>query len=267
MQCACNEHPDPFKFNQDDHAYSGPEVEIIPQAGIGTNPIEVSIWEDDAYPCTGSSGRPPFVPVDHQHAFDNWGARPTVTVSLINGNTMVSFATLAVPMVLDPDSNPLTPQHDDEIGEARVPSCWRSSGGTYFGLYLSDANHPWNGNAQLDFRFGARDPICPPPSFYVSLDGPSSDSAYASVTVTATPHYYTSPVHYDWTIDGAPACSDATTCTGSIGPEGSYTTFAVEATDGAGSVASASHQVFAEYSGCPGCQHPATSAVVRPPSW
>lgn len=247
LQCAGNSQPNPFKFNQDDHTYSGPEVEIIPQAGIGANPVEVSIWEDDVTPCTGSGGRPPFVWETTQNEFDAWGARPTVTV---NGSPIVSMATLAVPMVLHPDSNPLNPQHDDEIGEARVPSCWPSSGSgpATFGLNYSASGHASNGSVNLDFRFGTRNPLCTPPPLSVTLGGPSMWPAYQVVTVTASASYGTPPYHYTWLVNGAPysGCGDKYWCDKTMGAPGTGTYFQVTVNDAQGGHASDSHIVIAQ---------------------
>jgi len=263
-QCAGEHQAPPFQFDQQDHSWSGPEVQIIPEDGVGTNPIQVSVWEDDITACDPSMGRPPHVSQGTMDRYTAWASRPTVTVSLVNSVKVVSFASLGVPLALYVDTTVLN--HDDEVGEARVPTCWPSSGGTYFALYLSDASHTWNGNARFDFRFGQRDPICAPPSFSVSVDGPSSGPAYASVTVTASPANYVSPVHYIWTVNGAPACGDETSCMGTLGAEGSYTLFAVTATDGAGSQATGSRSIFAEYSGCPECNAPGRAPSKRRPA-
>src|SRR5574341_296974 len=263
-QCAGEHQATPFQFDQQDHSWSGPEVKIIPEDGVGTNPVEVSVWEDDITACDPSTGRPPHVSQGTMDQYTAWGSRPTVTVSLVNSVKVVSFASLGVPLALYVDTTVLN--RDDDVGEARVPTCWPSSGPTYFALYLSDASHTWNGNARLDFRFGQRDPICPPPSFSVSVDGPSSAPAYSSVTATAIPANYVSPVHYVWTINGTSACGDATTCTGNLGAEGTYTEFAVTATDGTGSQATGSRSIFAEYSGCPDCMSPGRAPSKRRPT-
>lgn len=199
LQCAGAQQPAPFYFNQDNHYYSGPEVEIIPQSGINTNPVEVSFWEDDhGDPCTGSDGRPPTVGTTTQDDFNAWGSRPTVTISLVNGITTVSFATLDVPLVLTVDHTQYN--KDDEVGEARVPSCWpSSSGAASFDLRYSASGHASNGNAALDFTFGQRAPICP---LSVTVDGPRVVGMNENCTWTVNASYGTPPYTYEWQRNG-----------------------------------------------------------------
>lgn len=197
VQCAGEHQAYPFQFDQNNNTWSG-LVEVVPEDGIGTNPIEISLWEDDRTACDPGSGRPPKVSQGNNNAYIAWGPRPTVTVSLVNGIKVVSFATLGVPLVLDvPDIL----DHDDELGEARVPSCWQSNGGTPFNLYMSDPGHPGNGQVSLDFRFGQRNPVCP---MSVTISGPAFVYANTIATWTAVVANGTSPYSYQWYFDGSP---------------------------------------------------------------
>jgi hypothetical protein len=242
LQCAGEFRAAPFYFAQEDHIWSG-EVEVIPEAGVGTNPIEVSLWEnDDTAHCASGSGRPPFVSPGNDDQFIAWGPRPTVTVSLVNSVKVVSFATLGVPMVLDRDGSGF-PDHDDEIGEARVPSCWQKTGGAGFNLYMSDAGHPGNGQVSLDFRFGQRNPVCP---LSVVINGPTFVYAGSVETWTAVPANGTAPYSYQWYFNGSPVGTgqDYTGDTGGVDFE-----LSVTVTDAVG--ATASDLINVTVSSCP----------------
>lgn len=260
-QCAGEHRAVPFFFDQDEASWSGPEVMVLPEDGIGTNPIQISVWEDDETACGLSGGRPPRVDPDVIERYNAWGPRATVTVSLVNQVKVVSFADLAVPLVLELDPDGL--QADDEVGEARIPSCWTSSGGTAFVLRYSNPSHDSNGWVKLDYRFGQRDPICPPPSCVVHASGPDTATPFAWVTVTATTSNCSDPVTYNWTINGSPACGDEASCTGQVGDEGSYTTFEVTVIDGRGATPSDALTIFVPFQGCPECLVPAKSRAGR----
>jgi hypothetical protein len=148
--------------------------------------------------------------------------------------------------------------HDDFVGLVQGPiyGCFPASGPVAYDIKASESG-PRVGLLKIEPSLAdERDPICPPPSFSIYLDGPTSGPAYSAVTVSAIASNYVNPIDYFWTVNGSPACSNTSTCTANLGSEGSYTTFAVEATDGAGSVASASLTVLAEYGGCTGCLSP-----------
>jgi hypothetical protein len=246
VQCAGEHQADPFRFDQNDPLWSSSDsaaVEVVPEGGVGTNPIEISLWEDDDTACDPGSGRPPITIQSNRDQFTSWGPRLVVSVSLENGVKVLRPAELGVPLILG--TNDVGPDVDDELGEATVPSCWMSPNWREtFPLHMSDAGHPSNGQIELDFRFGQRQPACQQ-SLTVYLDGPNSGSPYTNVTISASPSNYVLPVHYAWTVNGAPACGDQNTCTASLGAAESYTAFAITVTDGSGSQASASHAVYA----------------------
>jgi hypothetical protein len=249
-QCAGEHRADPFYFDQDNQTWSD-EVQIVPEDGIGANPVEISVWEDDDTECGLSGGRPPRVDLKVIDRYNAWGQRPTVTVTLVNQVKVVSYSTLGVPLVLTRDDEGL--QSDDEVGEATVPSCWPSSGPVAFNLHYSNPGHAANGHVSLDYRFGQRDPVCPPPPLSVAMSGPSSGAAYEWVTVTATVSNYVAPVSYEWTVNQAPACGNLSSCSASLGESGSYTRFDVTVTDAAQDTAYGYLIVFACY-GDPPCE-------------
>lgn len=151
---------------------------------------------------------------------------------------------------------------DDYVGTL-LPACQT-------GHSFSDANHAIIGeNNELRGRAQiintadttqAQRGYCPPPPMSVSLDGPGTGQAFESVTMTATASHYSGPLTYNWTTNGSPACGNQSTCTGQLGDEGSYTSFAVTVTDSIPQTAGNSTNVFAEFSGCPGCNRPGSSA-------
>jgi hypothetical protein len=91
----------------------------------------------------------------------------------------------------------------------------------------------------------------------VSLTGPTADTAYKEVTVTASASGGVSPYDYTWTIDGSSACNNSDTCSGELGDQGSYTTFGVTVTDASGYNSYEEHTVYAEWAQCQGCLGPA----------
>jgi hypothetical protein len=256
LQCAGESQSYPYYYDQDDDTWSG-TVQVILEAGVGINPVEFSMWEDDIadVPCEPNYGRPPYVTSGTNTDFGNWGERRVVVVSVNGGVKTVSYDDLGIPLALDVN---WSGNHDDPVGELQGPAidCWPTTGSTSFTIYEPSSSHPQNGYAYLNFTFGQRDPTCAPPPFSVTISGPGSGAAYESVTMTASVSQAVGAVTYSWTINGSPACSTQNTCTGQLGGEGSYTTFAVTATDAAQQVASDSRTVFAEYSGCPECMKP-----------
>jgi hypothetical protein len=183
LQCAGEEQSVPFWYNHDtsDEPWKG-EVTLILEDGIGTNPVQFSIWENDdpgGYECTPNSGRPPEVDNGVIDNYSVWGARPVTRVTSSGGTQVVSIDTRPLAVALADES---AGDDDDEVGELQFAggSCWPEQGPVRFNLYLSGPGHTNTGNADLDFRFGERDPVCqappspdPLPSGSVSISGPS----------------------------------------------------------------------------------------------
>lgn len=96
-----------------------------------------------------------------------------------------------------------------------------------------------------------------PPPFSVSISGVDADTAHKSVTMTANPSNGSSPYTYAWTINGSSACGNQSTCTGQLGDQGTYTSFAVTVIDATPDTASASKNVYAQWSDCQNCLRPA----------
>lgn len=93
-------------------------------------------------------------------------------------------------------------------------------------------------------------------SVYSSMSVIGSAPAYSDVTAEASASNYLAPITYAWTINGSPACGNASSCTAQLGAEGSNTTFAVTVTDAEGQWSSSSANVMAQYSECPSCMAP-----------
>jgi len=91
---------------------------------------------------------------------------------------------------------------------------------------------------------------------------PNLGQPYESVTITATPHNYVSPVNYSWTVNGAAACRNESTCSAPLGDQATYTYFHVTASDAVPSSAGGDWSVFAEWM-TPPCDNAPRQGVVR----
>jgi hypothetical protein len=196
-QCAGEEQGGDFKFNHDesDEVFED-DVALILEAGIGTNPIEISVWEDDdGDPCDTDGGRPPDTGNDIIDDFDNMAARELISV-IGSGSKTVGLDTLTTNMDLD-----YAQFADDPIGELSLSnSCFPSSGEVRFNAYKPD-HGTYNGYAYLDFTFGTRSPFCgtPPPAVLsASVSGPTTVQSGASCTWNANVSGGETPYTYSW---------------------------------------------------------------------
>jgi hypothetical protein len=253
LQCAGEERVTPFFYDHNDDAENPWEAEVtlILEDGIGTNPVQFSVWENDGLDndqrCSGTGGRPPEVDDVVNDNYNAWGAREVHRVTSSDGTKLIQIETLSIGIAL---SNDESGDDDDEVGELRPPSCWASEQGPVrFQLRLSESAHPLTGNVDVDFRFGQRDPICeppPPPEMSVTINGPSSWPAYSVVTVTADVSNFTSPLTYEWKVNNSPYCGNVSWCDKAMGAPGTSNYFYLTVTDGDGDQASNYHIVYAQ---------------------
>lgn len=147
--------------------------------------------------------------------------------------------------------------HSNEVGNAcftaSVSVVYTDNNFTVYGSIYNSLNQFVTSSDTLDVTVNI------PPPLSVSISGPTVDTANTYVTMTATASYGTQPYSYAWTINGSPACGNQSTCTGQLGVQGSYTDFAVTVTDADQNTASASREVFAEWSQCSTCLGPSKS--------
>lgn len=275
-QCAGQDQTVPFRYDHNDDAENPweEEVTLILEGGIGTNPVQFSVWENDqavpvaAGPCISSGGRPPEVDDGIIDNYNAWGARNVTAVTSSGGTKLIRIE--SHPIGIDLADNE-APDDDDEVGEVRPTSCWPTEQGPVrFDLRLSEAGHPLTGKVDLDFRFGQRDPICPPPPMIVEIRGPTSAPEFSSVTVRADVSNATAPLSYAWKKNGSPTCGNSSSCSGQIGAAGTQTTFQVTVTDADQDTGSDSHTVSAEFNECTDCLAPSRDTtgverVVLPP--
>jgi len=84
----------------------------------------------------------------------------------------------------------------------------------------------------------------------------ASAEPYQWVTATATASNYAGPISYSWTVNGASACGNTSSCSAQVGDYGSYTTFQVTITDSEGDQGSSYTGVGVPYPECPECMAP-----------
>jgi hypothetical protein len=205
LQCSGEDQSVPFFYNHDNQTWQGGEVTLILENGIGTNPVEFSIWENDVDDsCRPTGGRPPEVDNGVISSYNAWGARPVTSVTSSGGTTIVGIQTLQMAVALADD---YAGDDDDEVGELQfTQTCWPAQGPLRFDLHLSGADHPYTGNAYLDFRFGQRDPVCPPPppppeplpDGSVQISGPSTVRPDDLCTYVGTASGGVAPYTFRW---------------------------------------------------------------------
>ena len=101
QQCASDAQSTPFYFDQNNTTWSGPAVKLIDEAGLGTVPFDISMWEnDDPDRCKPSGGRPPMTGNDVRNDFTNWGTRTVVQVTSSGGGKTISTISMGVPVSL-----------------------------------------------------------------------------------------------------------------------------------------------------------------------
>jgi len=172
LQCAGQYQAYPYYYDQNAPTFEG-SVQVILEGGIGANPVEFSMWEDDFDRCEPNYGRPPEVTPSTQNDFNNWNPRPVTVVTLSGGIKVISIENLGIPLAL---ADEWRLKNDDPIGELQRPpsaSCWPSSGSASYFIYEPSSGHPQNGFAYLDFTFGQRSPVCPTNPPAVSITGPT----------------------------------------------------------------------------------------------
>jgi hypothetical protein len=200
-QCAGDEQSYPFEYNQDDEYFTG-SVQLILEDGIGANPVEFSMWEDDGTEdpsCQPNYGRPPNAASDVIEDFGDWSARQVTVVSLNGQVKIIGFDDLGIPLALVDEGN----NNDDPVGELQGPvnDCWPSTGAARYNLYEPGSGHPYNGYAYLDFNYGDRDSVCtssPPPMMSVTISGPNEVQSTASCTWAAYPSGGSGGYTYSW---------------------------------------------------------------------
>ncbi len=161
QQCAGKKQASPFQYDHNDSLWTG-SVRLIDEGGIGTNPVEIAMWENDSpQQCDNAQddGRPPTTDNDTEDDYGNWGARTIVNVS--GSPKVIGTTSTTVSLVWGVENY----ERDDAVGSIGGPynGCWLSSGSVRFDLREPASGHAVAGRVWLDFQFGTRSPICSSP--------------------------------------------------------------------------------------------------------
>lgn len=197
QQCAGDAQSSPFYFDQNNTNWSGPAVRLIDEAGLGTVPSDISMWEnDDPNRCTPSGGRPPKTGNGVINDFISWGTRTVVQVTSSGRGKTISTISMGVPVSLAWRLN----NQDDIVGAIGGPAagCWAPTGPVQFDLREPSSGHAFAGSIWLDFQFGTRSPICPPPPLSVFIAGPDEVPPDDYCTWQAIVTGGTAPYSYSW---------------------------------------------------------------------